>query len=92
MAVTNDGNIVSDSRRTKECVTRKLLLFNNLERLKTDEVIILEELIRKIELILIEEGQHDLRFKLGDIIKYNPHEIVEILRKHAGELLIQIVV
>ena len=52
-----------------------------------DEVTTLEELIRKIELILIEEGQHDLRFRLGDIIKYNPHEVAEILRKHADELL-----
>lgn len=46
----------------------------------------MEELIRKIELILIVEGQHDLRFRLGDIIKYNPHEVAEILRKHANGL------
>ena len=42
----------------------------------------LEELIDKIELILIIEGQHDLKFKLGEIIKYNSHEVKEILLKH----------
>lgn len=46
----------------------------------------LEELIRKIELILIEEGQHDKRFKLGDFIKYTPYEVAEIMRKHSDEL------
>lgn len=51
-----------------------------------DKVITLEELIRKIELILIEEGQHDERFKLGDFIKYAPFEVAEILRKHIDEL------
>lgn len=46
----------------------------------------MEELIRKIELILIETGQHDLKFKLGEIIKYSPTEVGEILRKHKDEL------
>lgn len=40
----------------------------------------------KIELILIETGQHDLKFKLGEIIKYSPKEVGEILRKHKDEL------
>ena len=46
-----------------------------------------EELVRKIELILIEEGQHDKRFKFGDFIKYTPSEVAEILKKHADEFL-----
>ena len=46
----------------------------------------MDDLIRKIELILIETGQHDLKFKLGETIKYAPYEIAEILRKHADEL------
>ena len=46
----------------------------------------MDELIRAIELILIYEGQHDLKFKLGETIKYAPYEIAEILRKHADEL------
>ena len=45
-----------------------------------------EDLIDKIHLILVEEGQHDLRFKLGEIIKYSPSEIREILLKHKDEL------
>ena len=48
----------------------------------------MEELIDKIELILITEGQHDRKFKLGEIIKYNPHEVKEILLKHKDELII----
>lgn len=46
----------------------------------------MENLIREIELILIEEGQHDPKFKLGDWIKYTPHEVKEILLKHKDEL------
>lgn len=48
-----------------------------------------EKLIRQIELILITEGQHDIsKFKLGEIIKYAPYEVREILLKHKDELLI----
>lgn len=46
-----------------------------------------EELIRKIELILIETGQHDKKFKLGEIIKYSPCEVADILRKHNDEMI-----
>lgn len=45
-----------------------------------------EELIHKIELILIETGQHDKKFKLGEIIKYSPCEVADILRKYKNEL------
>ena len=47
----------------------------------------MEELIKKIELILILEGQHDLKFKLGETIKYAPSEVKEILLKHKDELI-----
>ena len=53
---------------------------------KSQEAVTLEEMIRKIELILIKEGQHDKRFKLGELIKYAPYEVAEILRKHSDEL------
>lgn len=46
----------------------------------------MNELIRKIELILIETGQHDKNFKLGDPIKYMPCEVAKILREHIDEL------
>ena len=46
-----------------------------------------EELIRKIELILIETGQNDKKFKLGEIIKYSPREVADILRKHKDEII-----
>lgn len=47
----------------------------------------MNELIRKIELILIEAGQHDKeKFRLGDIIKYAPYEVAEILSDHVDEL------
>lgn len=47
----------------------------------------LEEFIRRVELILITEGQHDLKFRLGEYIKYTPAEVSDILKKHADELL-----
>lgn len=47
----------------------------------------MDELIRKIELILIETGQHDKKkFRLGEIIKYTPYEVAEILKNHINEL------
>lgn len=47
----------------------------------------MEELIRKIELILIETGQHDTKkFKLGETIRYSPYEVREILMDHIDEL------
>ena len=45
-----------------------------------------ETLINEISLILIEAGQSDKRFKLGEIIKYSPSEIAEILKKHKEKL------
>lgn len=48
----------------------------------------MEELIDKIELVLISEGQQDTRFRWGEKIRYTPHEVAEILRKHANELVI----
>lgn len=47
----------------------------------------MEELIREIELALISEGQQDTRFQWGEKIRYTPHEVAEILRKHADELI-----
>lgn len=46
------------------------------------------ELIDKIELVLISEGQQDTKFQWGEKIRYTPHEVAEILKKHADELVI----
>jgi len=43
-------------------------------------------LIDKIYWIIVNEGQHDLKFKLDEIIRYDPAEIKEILLKHKDEL------
>ena len=45
----------------------------------------MEELIRKIERVLVVEGQNDSKFKWGEEIRYAPHEVAEILRKHSNE-------
>ena len=47
----------------------------------------IESIIDKVHSILVEEGQHDPKFKLGEIIKYDPHEVREILLKHKNELV-----
>ena len=47
----------------------------------------IETLIDKVHGILVEEGQHDPKFKLGEIIKYAPHEVRDILLKHKNELV-----
>lgn len=47
----------------------------------------IDSLIDKVHSILVEEGQHDPKFKLGEIIKYAPHEVREILLKHKNELV-----
>ena len=46
-----------------------------------------KELIYKITDILIETGQHDYqKFALGEIIRYSPSEVMNILKKHSNEL------
>jgi len=39
----------------------------------------------EVESILIEVGQHDRQFKLGEIIKYSPNDVREILEEHLNE-------
>ena len=39
----------------------------------------MDDLIRKIELILIETGQHDNKFKLDEILKAHIEELQELL-------------
>lgn len=47
----------------------------------------IESLIDKIYWIIINHGQRDMRFKLDEIIRYDPAEIKEILLKHKDELI-----
>lgn len=45
-----------------------------------------KDLAEKIYWILIEEGQHNLKFPLGNIITNTPDEVRDIVRKHIKEL------
>jgi len=45
-----------------------------------------KDLAEKIYWILIEEGQHNLKFPLGSIITNTPDEVRDIVRKHIKEL------
>lgn len=51
--------------------------------IEVERIISIPERVRNI---LIEEGQKDRRFHLGDTIKYDPVEVCEILKKHEEEL------
>ena len=42
--------------------------------------------IEKIKWILIYEGQHSKKFKLGETIKYDPYEVVDLIRKYEDYL------
>lgn len=46
----------------------------------------IDKLLDKIESILVEVGQSDPQFKLGDWITYKPHEVRKILEQHKDEL------
>lgn len=46
----------------------------------------IDTLIDKILDILVDVGQHDERFKLGEWIKYSPSEVQKILKDHKDEL------
>ena len=46
----------------------------------------IDDSLDKIQNILIEVGQSDLLFKLGDWITYKPHEVRKILEQHKDEL------
>ena len=63
-----------------------LNFLNSIEKYMLQEEEETEKLIKDIGLILITEGQQDKKFKLGEIIKYNPSEVMDILRKHKDEL------
>ena len=39
----------------------------------------------EVENILIEVGQHDRQFKLGEIIKYSPNDVREILERYESD-------
>lgn len=39
----------------------------------------------EVEGILIEVGQHDRQFKLGEIIKYSPNDVREILERYESD-------
>ena len=45
-----------------------------------------QDLAEKIYWILIEEGQHNLKFPLGGIITNTPDEVRDIIQKHIKEL------
>ena len=68
------------------CGMMKSLMQRGLLLLTKTESPDIKNLIDKIESILIEEGQHDLQFKLGEIIKYDPHAVKLLLLKHTEEL------
>lgn len=46
--------------------------------IKTDQKLFTPE---EVWNILVEEGQHDPRFKLGEIIEYSPTDVLAILKK-----------
>lgn len=46
----------------------------------------IDDLLDKIHNILIEVGQSDPQFKLGDWITYKPHEVRQILEERKDEL------
>lgn len=56
------------------------------KRLKTDALALLRTMYtpREVRNALIAHGQRDLRFELGEIIKYDPVEVEEILTKKSG--------
>lgn len=39
----------------------------------------------EIDMILIEYGHHDPQFKLGEIIKYSPSDVREILERYESD-------
>lgn len=79
---------VHSERQMTNCASCEVQILARIAWLKqAEKVDIMEELIRTIELILIETGQNDTKkFRLGEIIRYTPYEVAEILRVHADEI------
>lgn len=48
----------------------------------------MNDLAEKIYWILIEEGQHNLNFNLGEKIRNTPAEVRDIIKAHIDELTI----
>lgn len=57
------------------------------ETLTTEEKKLIEKVADAVEMILINEGQHDLQFKLGEIIKYDPTAVKALLIKNDAKIL-----
>ena len=56
-------------------------VYDELEKTATEQNITTEQAICKIVGEIIEHGQHDRQFKLGETIKYAPDDIGKILKE-----------
>lgn len=54
-------------------------------------VVLVNRLIENISRIIIEFGQNDKRFHIGDQILYTPSEICQILLRYKNELMLRFI-
>lgn len=59
-------------------------VYNELGKPNKEQRITTEQAIDKIVGEIIEHGQHDMQFKLGEIIKYAPDDVGKILKEATG--------
>ena len=64
-----------------DCMNGLMHVYNELEKAETEPHISTAQAIDKIIGEICEHGQHDKQFRLGDIIKYSPGEIENILKE-----------
>ena len=74
----DDGTADKDAQKAWSELRKQITKANLMDKNK--------DLAEKIYWILIEEGQHNLKFPLGSIITNTPDEVRDIVRKHIEEL------
>ena len=85
--VRTEAIAVYSGNKLAEHVSKNVVLckhYNLCKRIHDKNVKNVQEEIDEIYDILLEHGQHDHNFKLGETIKYSPSEVREILIEEWG--------
>ena len=64
-----------------DCINGLMQVYNELEKADAEQRIDAVHAIDKIVSLIVEHGQNDKQFKLGETIKYSPSAVGKILKE-----------
>lgn len=71
---------------TKELIKNGMSVMRDAEVVEEADIEKWNRAADKIHMLLIDVGQHDPQFHLGEFIKYRPDEVADIIRDNAVKL------